>query len=90
MTEAKFYSVFYDVAMPQNRNNALVLKVNKEKFANLLDEAIPDKNVELKFNNGVVSNYIIESRQTFWTNEFDLMNGQESNCFIICVVKKIK
>ena len=90
MTEAKFYVVFFDVAKPAIRKNALVLKIDKNKFANLLDDAIPDKSVELCFNNGVIERYVIEDRQTFWTNEYSMTEGQESNCFIICNVKKAK
>jgi len=89
MSEAKYYAVFFDVAKPQIRKNALVLKVDKNKFANLLDECVPDKNVELRFDNGDVAHYVVESRQSFWTNEFDMLTGQDANCFITCVVKKI-
>ena len=42
MSEAKFYAVFYDVEKPQTRKYALTLKINKEKFANLLDDAMPE------------------------------------------------
>lgn len=90
MSEAKFYAVFFDVAKPQNRNNALVVKVEKKKFANLLNEAVPDKKVELKFNDGAVANYTIKSRQNFWTNDFNIVDGQDQKCFIICNVEKIK
>lgn len=90
MSEPKFYVVFFDVEKPQIRRNALVLKVNKEKFANLLDEVIPDKSIELKFTDGEIANYTIKSIQTFWTNEFDMVHGQQSNCFITAVVKKLK
>jgi hypothetical protein len=90
MSEAKFYAVFYDVEKPQTRKYAITLKINKEKFANLLDDAIPDKTVELKFNDGVVTNYEIKHRLTFWTNDFNIVDGQEQNCFIICIVKKLK
>lgn len=89
MSGAKHFAVFFDVDKPAIRKNALVLKVDENKFANLLDEAVPDKNVELKFTDGASSHYTIESRQTFWTNEFDILEGQTSNCFIICNVKKV-
>lgn len=90
MTEAKFYSVFFDIAKPAIRKNALVLKIDKNKFENLLDEAVPGKSVELKFNDGEEKEYEIVHRQNFWTNEFSMVEGQQSNCFIICNVKKVK
>ncbi len=90
MSEVKHFVVFYDVDKPQVRKNALVLKVDSLKFNNLMDEAVPEKNVELKFNDGAITNCIIVSRQNFWTSEYDMINGQVSNCFLICVVKKIK
>jgi len=52
MTDAKYYAVFFDVDKPAIRKNALVLKVDKNKFHNLLDEAVPGKTVELKFKGG--------------------------------------
>lgn len=89
MSDAKFYAVFFDVAKPAIRKNAIVKKIDQQQFTNLLDEAIPNKTVELLFSNGIVETYLIESRQTFWTDEYDMINGQQSGCFIICNVKKI-
>lgn len=90
MTEVKYYAVFFDVAKPAIRKNALVLKVDKNKFHNLIDEAMPGKTVELKFNDGLELKYEIDSRQNFWTDEYSMVEGQQSNCFIICNVKKVK
>lgn len=90
MTEAKYYAVFFDVAQPAIRKNALVLKVDKNKFHNLLDEAVPGKTVELKFKDGEEKTFEVDSRQNFWTDEYSMIEGQQSNCFIICNVKKVK
>ena len=89
-TEPKFYAVFFDVAQPAIRKNALVLKVDKNKFHNLIDDAIPGKTVELKFKDGEEKKYEVESRQNFWTDEYSMSEGQQSNCFIIWNVKKAK
>ncbi len=90
MTESKYYAVFFNVDYPAIRKNALVLKIDKNKFDNLIDEAVPGKTVELKFKDGEEKKYEIESRQNFWTDEYSMIEGQQSNCFIICNVKKVK
>lgn len=88
MTEAKFYAVFFDVEKPATRQYQLLLKIDKNKFANLLDEAVPGKTVELKFKGSEEQAFEVQSRLNFWTDEYSMVEGQQSNCFIICNVKK--
>lgn len=82
MVEPMFYAVFFDVDKPQTVENSINKRIQQKEFNNLVDEAVPDKEVLLAIDN-VQHWYIITSRKTF-----QIWNTVDNHFFIVLEIKK--
>lgn len=79
-----YHAVFYDTAFSKAAHHALNKRIEKSIYHNLIDGMGP-KEVELKTDDGKVSQYKIKNISTF-----QITNSVESTVFIVCDCEKIK
>lgn len=83
MYDKAYIAVFFDVDLPALPNEARQIRLTKDKYINLMDNALPDKTVELVEKDKSIANYSIVSRRVF-----HLKNSVDNTMFLICDVKK--
>lgn len=82
MVDPMFYAIFFDVEKPQTAEFALNKRIEEKVYNNLIDEAIPQKEVQLIVDDAPVW-YTVESRKTF-----QIWNTVDNHYFIILEIKR--
>jgi hypothetical protein len=77
LIEPMFYAIFYDVDHPKDVANAMLKRIDKNKYINISDGLI-QKNVFLNKDR-----YTILSAATF-----NIVNSIDNTFFVVCDVKK--
>ena len=85
MEDKTYIAVFFDVDLPMTRLFSEHKRITKEKYYNLLDQAITDKTIELTKKDGSKIAYTIVA-----TREFYMVNSIDNSLFLICDIKKVK
>lgn len=83
MPNTTYIAVFFDTALPATPPNARYKTINHNQFKNLVDEAMPDKTIEL-VSNQETNLYSIANHRIF-----HLKNAVDDTMFLICDLQKV-
>lgn len=73
-----YYAIFYDITKPRTIGHAMVKRIEKIQYQNLID-GLECKTVELKNSLDEVSTY-----QVISTSTFHIANSIDNHLFVVC------
>lgn len=82
MTQPTFFAIFYDLAYPKVIAYAMHKRIDSATYTNITDDMGP-KEVQLKTEEGDVSNYRIMAISTF-----NIANTMENRFYVVCDCRK--